>query len=129
MKWFDDWFERSARRVACSTSRRSALARVGKALLAGSVVALPVLPFDRSGGKAHAAAGGGGGSADPGERLIRGRCDLPAEPGVSGLKVSRGVGPHPARRSFPARPIPNSESRLGGEAVVGRDCYRCLTSV
>lgn len=63
MKWFDDWFERSARRVACSTSRRSALARVGKALLAGSVVALPVLPFDRSGGKAHAAAGGGGGSA------------------------------------------------------------------
>jgi methylamine dehydrogenase light chain len=48
MKWFDDWFERSARRVAHTTSRRSALARVGRGLLAGSMT-LPVLPFDRVG--------------------------------------------------------------------------------
>ena len=57
MRWLDDAFERSTRAAAQRTSRRSALARVGR-LLVGAAVALPVLPFDRS---SHAAAGHGGG--------------------------------------------------------------------
>lgn len=57
MRWLDDVFERSTRAAAQRTSRRSALARVGRFLL-GSAVALPVLPFDRT---AHAASGHGGG--------------------------------------------------------------------
>ncbi|CAG0958529.1 methylamine dehydrogenase light chain [Burkholderiales bacterium] len=66
MKWFDDWFERSARKVAFSTSRRSTLARLGKLLVAGAV-ALPVLPFDRVSRDAHAVAPDGGKKKAPDE--------------------------------------------------------------
>lgn len=55
MRWLDGWFENRARRIAQGTSRRSALARIG-AVLAGSAMTLPVLPFDRS---AHAQGHGG----------------------------------------------------------------------
>ncbi len=55
MKWFDDFFEHKTRRVAQSSSRRSALAKLGKIFVTTAVV-LPVLPFDRIGQGAHAAA-------------------------------------------------------------------------
>lgn len=57
MKWLDDFFERSSRRVAQRVSRRSALVGIGR-LLVGAAFVLPVLPFDRV---ARAAAGGSGG--------------------------------------------------------------------
>ena len=55
MKWFDDFFEHKTRRVAQSSSRRSALAKLGK-IFVGTAFVLPVLPFDRIGQGAHAAA-------------------------------------------------------------------------
>ena len=51
--WFDRFCEARVRAVAQSTSRRSALVGIGRALV-GAAFALPVLPFDRS---AHAAEG------------------------------------------------------------------------
>ena len=33
MKWFDDFFEKQTRQIAQQTSRRSALLKIGKALL------------------------------------------------------------------------------------------------
>ncbi|MFP5399919.1 MAG: methylamine dehydrogenase light chain, partial [Gammaproteobacteria bacterium] len=59
--------ERRVRALAQRTSRRSALVRVGRVLVAGAF-ALPVLPFDRT-QQAHAAggAGGGGRKRQPGE--------------------------------------------------------------
>ena len=71
MRWFDDFFERKSREVARMTSRRNAMARLGKALLGASVV-FPVLPFDRSpqaapsghGGQAPHGHGGGGGDVN-----------------------------------------------------------------
>jgi methylamine dehydrogenase light chain len=71
MRWFDDFFENKARKVAQLSSRRNAMARVGRALLGASVL-FPVLPFDRApqaapsghgGGGAHPPAGGHGGAA------------------------------------------------------------------
>jgi methylamine dehydrogenase light chain len=62
MKWLDDVIERSTRAAAQRTSRRGALARMGRLML-GSAIALPVLPFDRS---AHAASGHGGGAKSKG---------------------------------------------------------------
>ena len=56
MKWFDDFFESKSRRVAQSSSRRSALITIGK-LFVGTAAALPVLPFDRVGNSVHAAEG------------------------------------------------------------------------
>lgn len=56
MKWFDDFFESKSRRVAQSSSRRSALITIGK-LFVGTAAALPVLPFDRIGNSAQAAEG------------------------------------------------------------------------
>lgn len=44
----DRWTERRSRAVASATSRRGALARVARVLMASAFV-LPVLPFDRSG--------------------------------------------------------------------------------
>lgn len=60
--------ERRVRALAQRTSRRSALVRVGRVLVAGAF-ALPVLPFDRT-QQAHAAGGagaGGGRKRQPGE--------------------------------------------------------------
>ena len=54
MKLFDKFFEKRVRSIALSTSRRSALVRVGSVLV-GSTMVLPVLPFDRTVGSAHAA--------------------------------------------------------------------------
>jgi methylamine dehydrogenase light chain len=51
--WLDRFTERRVRRAAQLSSRRSALARLGTLLVGGAV--LPMLPFDRSGGKAYAA--------------------------------------------------------------------------
>ena len=51
--WIDKIAERRVRQTAQLTSRRSALTRVGKWMVAGA--ALPMLPFDRSGGEARAA--------------------------------------------------------------------------
>lgn len=67
MQWFDDFFERKTREVAQRTSRRNALARLGRTLV-GGVVLFPILPFDRSpqaapSGHSHA-TGGGTGTAD-----------------------------------------------------------------
>jgi methylamine dehydrogenase light chain len=46
--WIDGFAERRVRQTARLTSRRSALARLGT-LMMGAAVALPMLPFDRSG--------------------------------------------------------------------------------
>ena len=51
-QWIDRFTERGVRHAAQMTSRRGALARLG-AVLVGTI-ALPMLPFDRS-GNAHAA--------------------------------------------------------------------------
>ena len=51
--WLDRFTERRVRRAAQQISRRSALARIGTVLVGG--VALPMLPFDRSGRQAYAA--------------------------------------------------------------------------
>ena len=53
MQWLDRFFEDRARDVAKRTSRRSALARLGR-VVAGTAVALPILPFDRVGNHALA---------------------------------------------------------------------------
>ena len=58
--------ERRARALASRTSRRSALARVGK-LVVASAFALPVLPFDRSSQARAAGHGGAGGKKQPTE--------------------------------------------------------------
>jgi len=64
--FLDSLTERRARQIASSTSRRSALARAGKFMVASAFV-LPVLPFDRT-SQAHAAgAHGGGGAAGGGK--------------------------------------------------------------
>ncbi len=52
-EWLDRFTERRVRSAAQLTSRRSTLARLGTVLVGGAL--LPMLPFDRSGGKAHAA--------------------------------------------------------------------------
>jgi len=57
-KWLDRFTERRVRHAAQLTSRRSAVAKLGAALVGSAV--LPMLPFDRS-GKAYAQHGGGGG--------------------------------------------------------------------
>lgn len=54
MKFFDSFFEKQVRDVALSTSRRSALVKIGRVLV-GSAFVLPVLPFDRTTSNAHAA--------------------------------------------------------------------------
>ncbi|WP_326537401.1 methylamine dehydrogenase light chain [Pseudorhodoferax sp.] len=54
----DGWTERRVRAVASHSSRRDALARVSRWLVAGAFT-LPVLPFDRS-SQAHAAGGPAG---------------------------------------------------------------------
>jgi methylamine dehydrogenase light chain len=60
MQWFfnrlDRLTERRVRAVAQQHGRRSFVTRLGVALVGGAV--LPMLPFDRSGGSAHAAGGG-----------------------------------------------------------------------
>ncbi|MFL9870217.1 methylamine dehydrogenase light chain [Paraburkholderia megapolitana] len=45
MKWFDAMFVQSARNVAQRSSRRGALARLGRAV--AGAAALPLLPYDR----------------------------------------------------------------------------------
>jgi len=52
-QFLDHFTEQRSRSLAQHTSRRSALARIGRVAL-GSAVALPVLPFDRT-SQAHAA--------------------------------------------------------------------------
>ncbi|MFN9773299.1 MAG: methylamine dehydrogenase light chain, partial [Burkholderiales bacterium] len=59
MKWIDRLFERSARSIALRSSRRGALARIGKTAVGGALL-FPVLPFDRTNRLAHAAGGAGG---------------------------------------------------------------------
>lgn len=72
MNWLDSAFERTTRAAAQRTSRRSALARIGRVLV-GASVALPVLPFDRT---AHAASGhGGGGGKASGKEPDDQQCD------------------------------------------------------
>ncbi|MGR8919715.1 MAG: methylamine dehydrogenase light chain [Gammaproteobacteria bacterium] len=66
MKWFDDFFEQKSRAVAQQTSRRSALLRIGRALV-GTAFVLPVLPFDRS-AKAMQAGGDIGADLDADQR-------------------------------------------------------------
>ncbi len=53
-QWIDKLAERQVRSCAQNLSRRSAVAKIGTALVGGAV--LPMLPFDRSGGEAHAAS-------------------------------------------------------------------------
>ena len=54
MKWFDSFFEQKTRRAAQGISRRSALSRIGRAVV-GTALVLPILPFDRVAREAHAA--------------------------------------------------------------------------
>lgn len=56
MALFDSWFEKSARGVAQRSSRRSAMAKLGKVLVGSALV--PLLPVDRT-----AYASGAGASA------------------------------------------------------------------
>lgn len=66
MKWLDEFSEHSSRRLAQRTSRRSALARLGRVLVGAAL--LPLLPIDRITGKAEAAgAKKGGMGPDPGD--------------------------------------------------------------
>ena len=58
--FIDGFTERRARSLASTTSRRSALVKVSK-LMVASAFTLPVLPFDRS-SQAFAAGGHGGGA-------------------------------------------------------------------
>lgn len=62
MRWFTRFIDRQAERgvrgVAHQHGRRSLITRLGVALVGGAV--LPMLPFDRSGGTAHAAGHGAG---------------------------------------------------------------------
>ena len=62
----DGWTERRSRGLASSVSRRSALVRVGKVMVAGAFT-LPVLPFDRTSQAFAAGHGGasGGAKKDP----------------------------------------------------------------
>ena len=64
-KWLDRFTERRVRRAAQLTSRRSAVAKVGAALVGSAV--LPMLPFDRSGQAyaQHGGAAGGNKAEDP----------------------------------------------------------------
>jgi methylamine dehydrogenase light chain len=83
MKWFDSFFEFGTRRVAQHSSRRGALARVGKVLVASAFV-LPVLPFDRV---ARASGGGSSGpSAKPTDDPTQ--CDYWRYCGVDGFLCS-----------------------------------------
>jgi len=59
--FLDSVTERRVRALASTTSRRSALVKVGKVMVAGAFT-LPVLPFDRT-SQAFAAEGHGGGAA------------------------------------------------------------------
>lgn len=52
-QWMDSIAERQVRRTAQLSGRRSALATIGKWMVAGAAV--PMLPFDRSARHAHAA--------------------------------------------------------------------------
>ena len=47
MKWLDNFFESRSRKIAQNSSRRSAIAKIGKYLIGSSLI-LPILPFDRS---------------------------------------------------------------------------------
>ncbi len=64
MKLLDRLFEGSTRRMAAVTSRRTALARIGSWVVAGSALPL-LLPIDRVAGRADAAEAGRPG--DPGD--------------------------------------------------------------
>ncbi|MCX4163875.1 MULTISPECIES: methylamine dehydrogenase light chain [Paraburkholderia] len=60
MKWFDAMFVQSARNVAQRSSRRGALARLGRAV--AGAAALPLLPYDRvANAQTPAAASGASG--------------------------------------------------------------------
>ena len=61
MGLFDSWFERSARGVAQHSSRRSAMAKLGKVLVGSAM--LPLLPVDRTAYAADAASGASTASA------------------------------------------------------------------
>jgi len=62
--WIDRLTERRARSLASNTSRRSALVKVGKVMVA-SAFTLPVLPFDRT---SQAFAAGHGGASGSGKK-------------------------------------------------------------
>jgi methylamine dehydrogenase light chain len=62
--WIDRLTERRARSLASTTSRRSALVKVGKVMVA-SAFTLPVLPFDRT---SQAFAAGHGGASGSGKK-------------------------------------------------------------
>ncbi|MFL9945991.1 methylamine dehydrogenase light chain [Paraburkholderia agricolaris] len=63
MALFDSWFERSARSVAQRSSRRSALAQLGKVLVGTALV--PLLPVDRTANAANASNAASAASDDP----------------------------------------------------------------
>ena len=67
LDFIDELTERRVRALASSTSRRSALVKVGKVMVAGAFT-LPVLPFDRTSQARAAGTHGGGkpaGKAEP----------------------------------------------------------------
>ncbi|MDC8786384.1 methylamine dehydrogenase light chain [Roseateles koreensis] len=65
-QFIDGLTERRVRSLASNTSRRSALVKVGKVMVA-SAFTLPVLPFDRSSQAFAAGHGGSGGAKEPSE--------------------------------------------------------------
>mgnify|MGYP003352828202 CR=1 FL=1 len=85
MQWLDDFFERKTRQVAQRTSRRDAIARLGKGLL-GATLLFPVLPaFSRTlSGNIF------GGSANDSIRGLTGNPSSASQPRVSPWVVSAG---------------------------------------
>jgi methylamine dehydrogenase light chain len=70
---FDDGAEAMSRKAAQSHGRRSFLTRVGQVLI--GTAAIPMLPFDRSGGRAFAGEAGGEAAAAPPAEPTDTACD------------------------------------------------------
>ena len=76
MALFDSWFEKSARGIAQRSSRRSAMAKLGKVLVGSALV--PLLPIDRTAYASGAASAASGASGASGASAIPASANDPA---------------------------------------------------